>query len=55
MLTRILTTIGKLGIFKGGLMSLFNLVGLGTGLKKITTITKDWYSERKLKITTDTT
>ena len=54
ILTRILTTIGKLGSFKGGLLSLFNLVGFGTGLKSIVNITKDWYTERKLKITTDT-
>jgi hypothetical protein len=42
-LTRILKTIGKLGVGKGLLPSLMNVIGLGTGTKKLIGMSKEHY------------
>jgi len=54
MLTRILQTIGKLGMKNGVLPTLMNLVGFGTGLKSLVRIGQDAINSRKAKIGADT-
>ena len=52
-LTRILQTVGKLGVLKGAVPTLLNLVGFGTGLKSAFQGWQNQIQAKKLKIETD--
>ena len=53
-LTQILKTVGKLGALKGVLPTLMNVIGVGTGIKKITSIGMQTLQERKQKYQIET-
>ena len=50
ILTRIITTVGKLGTFNGGFMSLMNIFGFGSGLKSLFGVGKEWLTKKKLEV-----
>ena len=54
-LTRIVTTVGKLGTLKGALPTLMNIIGLGTGTKSLLNMGKTWLTDQKAKVQLETT
>ena len=54
-LTRILKTIGKLGVLKGAVPTLMNLVGFGTGVKSSIRSIQEKIQDQKFNITAETT
>ena len=52
-LTRIITTVGKLGTLSGAIPTLMNIFGFGTGLKGTIKAVSDKIQAQKLKIETD--
>ena len=52
-LTRIITTVGKLGTLKGAIPTLMNIFGFGAGLKSTIKSISDNIQTKKLKIETD--
>ena len=53
-LTRILKTIGKLGMLKGAIPTLANIIGFGTGTKSLINTAKNSITERQKKVQIDT-
>ena len=53
-LTRIVTTIGKLGTLNGVLPTLMNIIGFGSGTKSLLSMGKNWLTNKKTTIQLET-
>lgn len=52
-LTRVLKTVGKLGVLNGALPTLANLIGVGTGAKSLIGMWQEHKQEQKFKVNAD--